>query len=224
MINDVRNIVDFILNKESRGYITPLQFNTFAKQAQQEIVDDYFYEYNKAIVGKTQRVNYKDTVTRIKEAIDAFIVAPTTMTFSGGFFNSPSNLYTTINIIYNGKEVEEVPREKLSYFLTNNVAGPSVFYPAYVKYEDKYKVYPDTIVSGVQIIYFRNPKDPNWTYEMIGGNAIFNPSKQGFQDLEIGYDDKFKIISKILKYAGLNMREPDIVGAAIALENQEDAK
>jgi len=224
MINDVRNIVDFILNKESRGYITPLQFNTFAKQAQQEIVDDYFYEYNKAIVGKTQRVNYKDTVTRIKEAIDAFIVAPTTMTFSGGFFNSPSNLYTTINIIYNGKEVEEVSREKLSYFLTNNVAGPSVFYPAYVKYEDKYKVYPDTIVSGVQIIYFRNPKDPNWTYEMIGGNAIFNPSKQGFQDLEIGYDDKFKIISKILKYAGLNMREPDIVGAAIALENQEDAK
>lgn len=224
MINDVRNIVDFILNKESRGYITPLQFNTFAKQAQQEIVDDYFYEYNKAIVGKTQRVNYKDTVTRIKEAIDAFIVAPTTMTFSSGFFNSPSNLYTTINIIYNGKEVEEVPREKLSYFLTNKVAGPSVFYPAYVKYEDKYKVYPDTIVSGVQIIYFRNPKDPNWTYEMIGGNAIFNPSKQGFQDLEIGYDDKFKIISKILKYAGLNMREPDIVGAAIALENQEDAK
>ncbi len=224
MINDVRNIVDFILNKESRGYITPLQFNTFAKQAQQEIVDDYFYEYNKAIVGKTQRANYKDTVTRIKEAIDNFIVAPTTMTFSNGFFSSPSNLYTTINIIYNGKEVEEVPREKLSYFLTNKVAGPSVFYPAYVKYEDKYKVYPDTIVSGVQIIYFRNPKDPNWTYEMIGGNAIFNPSKQGFQDLEIGYDDKFKIISKILKYAGLNMREPDIVGAAIALENQGDAK
>jgi hypothetical protein len=224
MINDVRNIVDFILNKESRGYITPLQFNTFAKQAQQEIVDDYFYEYNKAIVGKTQRANYKDTVTRIKEAIDNFIVAPTSMSFLNGFFSSPSNLYTTINIIYNGKEVEEVPREKLSYFLTNTVAGPSVFYPAYVKYEDKYKVYPDTIQTGVQIIYFRNPKDPNWTYEMIGGNAVFNPSKQGFQDLEIGYDDKFKIISKILKYAGLNMREPDIVGAAIALENQGDTK
>ena len=224
MINDVRNIVDFILNKESRGYITPLQFNTFAKQAQQEIVDDYFYEYNKAILGKSQRINYKDSVTRIKEAIDTFIVSPTNMVFSNGFFNSPSNLYTTINLIYNGKEIEEVPREKLSYFLTNKVAGPSVFYPAYVKYEDKYKIYPDTIVSGVQIIYFRNPKDPNWTYELIGGNAIFNQSKQGFQDLEIGYDDKFKIISKILKYAGLNMREPDIVGAAIALENQGDAK
>lgn len=224
MINDVRNIVDFILNKESRGYITPLQFNTFAKQAQQEIVDDYFYEYNKAILGKSQRVNYKDTVTKIKESIDTFIVSPTTMSFSNGFFNVPSDLYTTINLIYNNKEVEEVPREKLSYFLTNTVAGPSVFYPAYVRYENKYKVYPDTITSGVQIIYFRNPKDPNWTYELIGGNAIFNPSKQGYQDLEIGYDDKFKIISKILKYAGLNMREPDIVGAAIALENQGDAK
>lgn len=223
MINDIRNMVNFILNKENRGYITPLQFNTFAKQAQQEIVDDYFYDYNKAIVGRNSRINYKDILKKTKENMDVFIVAPTEMSYdeTSKTFSAPEDFYTTISLIYNGQEIEEVPREKLSYFLNNSVAGPSVFYPVYVKYEDKYRVYPDTIQDGVELIYFRNPKDPNWTYEMIGGNPVFNPSSPNFQDLEIGYDDKFELIMKILKYAGLNIREQEIVQAATAFEVQD---
>jgi hypothetical protein len=73
-------------------------------------------------------------------------------------------------------------------------------------------------------MYFRNPKDPNWTYEMVGGSPLFNQSKQGFQDFEVGFEDKFKLIVKILKYSGLNIREADIVGAAIALEDKENLK
>lgn len=226
MINDVRNMVDFILNKESRGYITPLQFNTFAKQAQQEVVDDFFYDYNKSIVGKNQRVTYKELIKRSKEGMDIFAVPPTSLTYDSGsgLFNPPSDFYTSISLMYNDKEIEEVPRDKLSYFLTNSLVGPSVFYPSYIKYNDKYKVYPETITANVKLIYFRNPKDPNWTYEMIGGNAVFNPSKSGFQDFEVGFEDKFKLITKILKYAGLNIREADVVGAAVAFENKDDAK
>jgi hypothetical protein len=77
----------------------------------------------------------------------------------------------------------------------------------------------DTINNNVKLMYFRTPKDPNWTYEMINGNPIFNPSKSGFQDFEVGFEDKFSLIIKILKYAGLNVREADIVGAAVAMEN-----
>lgn len=225
MINDIRNMVDFILNKESRGYITPLQFNTFAKQAQQEIVDDYFYDYNKAIVGRNSRVNYKDILKKTKENMDVFIMPPTDLLFSNttNLFSAPDDFYTTITLLYNNKEIEEVQRDKLFYLLENQMSSPSIFYPVYVKYNDMYKVYPETIESGVKLIYFRNPKDPNWTYEMIGGNAIFNPSKPGFQDLEIGFDDKFEIIAKILKYAGLNIRDTEIVQAAVAFENQDHA-
>ena len=31
-----------ILNKENRGYVTPAEFNTLAKQAQNEIFEGYF--------------------------------------------------------------------------------------------------------------------------------------------------------------------------------------
>lgn len=226
MINDVRNMVDFVLNKESRGYITPLQFNTFAKQAQQEVVDDYFYDYNKSLVGKNSRTNYKEIIKKAKEGMDVFAVPPTSLVFDTvtDLFKAPSDLYTAITLMYNDKEIEEIPRDKLSYFLTNTLVGPSVFYPGYIKYNNNYKVYPETIETNVKLMYFRNPKDPNWTYEMISGSPLFNQSKQGFQDFEVGFEDKFKLIVKILKYSGLNIREADIVGAAIALEDKENLK
>jgi hypothetical protein len=221
MINDVKNMVNFVLNKESRGYITPLQFNTFAKQAQQEIIDDYLSDYNKSVVGKNSRNNYKEVVSKAKEGMDAFAVPPTTLTYNSasGLFESPNDLYAFISLVYNNSEVEEVGRDKLSYFLTNPTVGPSVYYPAFVRYNNDYKVFPDTISTNVKLMYFRTPKDPNWTYEMINGNPIFNPSKSGFQDFEVGFEDKFSLIIKILKYAGLNVREADIVGAAVAMEN-----
>eukprot|EP01052_Picozoa_sp_SAG31_P068817 SAG31_NODE_27627_length_423_cov_0.527778_1_plen_55_part_10 len=46
MINSVRNTVLAILNKNNYGYISPQDFNLFAKQAQLDIFEDYFYQYN----------------------------------------------------------------------------------------------------------------------------------------------------------------------------------
>ena len=46
MINSVRNTVLSILNKNNYGYISPSDFNLFAKQAQLEIFEEYFSKYN----------------------------------------------------------------------------------------------------------------------------------------------------------------------------------
>jgi hypothetical protein len=226
MINDIYNLTKFILNKESRGYITPLQFNTFAKQAQQEIVDGYFYDYNKASVSRVARANDKQILKKTRENMDVFISQPTDLTpaYDGmaQVFNQPNDMYTTINLTYNGREIELLDRDKISYHLQDDFSGNNVFYPTYIKYANTYKVFPSTIVSGVYLTYFRTPKDPNWTYTVINDNPVFNSSLTGYQDLEIGFDDKFEITMKILKYAGLNIREADIVQAAVAFEAQDN--
>ena len=46
MINSVRNTVLSVLNKNNYGYISPSDFNLFAKQAQLDIFENYFYKYN----------------------------------------------------------------------------------------------------------------------------------------------------------------------------------
>ena len=49
MINEVRNTVLSVLNKNNYGYISPSDFNLFAENAQMEIFEEYFKNYNKAI-------------------------------------------------------------------------------------------------------------------------------------------------------------------------------
>ena len=55
MINEVRNTVMAVLNKDNNGYVTPEEFNLFARQAQLELFEEYFYDYSKAVVLMNKR-------------------------------------------------------------------------------------------------------------------------------------------------------------------------
>lgn len=77
MINSVRNTVLSVLNKNNYGYISPSDFNFYAKQAQMEIYEDYFSNYNKAIVYENQRVygtDYANVEKPIAEVLESFMV------------------------------------------------------------------------------------------------------------------------------------------------------
>ena len=41
-VNEVYQTVLYILNKEQRGYVTPAEFNSLARQAQLDIFEKYF--------------------------------------------------------------------------------------------------------------------------------------------------------------------------------------
>ena len=57
MINEVRNTVMAILNKDNNGYVTPEEFNLFAKQAQLELFEEYFYDYKNALNLQNKRLS-----------------------------------------------------------------------------------------------------------------------------------------------------------------------
>ena len=44
MINSVRETVLSVLNKNNYGYVSPQDFNLFAKQAQLDLFEDIFYQ------------------------------------------------------------------------------------------------------------------------------------------------------------------------------------
>ena len=77
MINAVRNTILAILNKNNYGYISPSDFNLFAKQAQLDIFDEYFIAYNNQINKENGRVSgtgYADIKKGYEEVIDTFSV------------------------------------------------------------------------------------------------------------------------------------------------------
>mgnify|MGYP005695999127 FL=1 len=90
MINAVRNTVLAILNKNNYGYISPADFNLFAKQAQLDIFDEYFISYNSQINKENARVSgtgYADIKKGYEEVIDTFSV-------TGTLANASTNIYT----------------------------------------------------------------------------------------------------------------------------------
>ena len=97
---------------------------------------------------------------------------------------------------------------------------PSLEFPVYNQKASLVEVYPSSIVSDIELNYIRYPKYPNWTYTSIAnGEPIYNPSISGFQDFEL-YDEEFtKLVIIILQYAGVQIRETQVV----QLEAQREA-
>ena len=76
MINSVRNTVQGVLNKNNYGYISPQDFNLYAKQAQMEIFEEYFTAYNKVINMENARMagtDYADVEQPLAEVLEYFL-------------------------------------------------------------------------------------------------------------------------------------------------------
>jgi hypothetical protein len=234
MINTVRNAVLTILSKDNRGYVTPEEFNLMAKQAQVDIFEQYFYDFSTGVVKRNARIfntGHANVPEKIEAVIDTFIVPDEPLQYNGTtdtFFlpgTNPANptqptLYKTTNLLYNNNvEVEKVNYTKLNSLLISNFMAPNVSRPIYSLKNDGIKVYPDIIVDNMTINYIRNPRDPKWTYAVLAnGEPLFNQSASDYQDFELPESDFVKIVTKILQYAGLSIRENDVV----QLVNQEE--
>lgn len=303
MINSVRNTVLSILNKNNYGYISPADFNLFAKQAQLDIFEDYFYQYNTQInkennrLGRLSGTGYADIKKGLEEVLDSFSVTSFLTRVNANIYSLPLDYYlinkifyypnqltsgtttgTTVGklddvdanflgvvsagdivvnttdstsafvtavantsltlssdiivsgenyAIYNNKniaEVERVNQDKIFYLTNSNLTAPTTQYPAYVLEANNITAYPTTIsgVSDLQTQYVRYPKDPKWTYQTLtGGQPLFDQSQADFQDFELPLSDETDLVINILKYAGLSIREGEVVQAATTQENLE---
>ena len=227
MINDVRNTVLSIISKDNRGFITPLEFNQFAKQAQLEIFGQYIFNYSNAINKQNARMHgegYTDIPKNMAEVIDSFSVL-TALGYNAGTnkFNLPVDYFFLEKVIYNNsKEVEKVSHRKILNLVNSNLTAPTAAYPVYTMDQSGILVYPTTINTNVTSQYLRYPRDPQWTYLVDGfGDPFFNPSDSNYVDFELPLDDFANLVIKILEYAGISIREQDVVSAAKAEEVQD---
>lgn len=93
MINEVRNTVLSVLNKNNYGYISPSDFNLFAENAQMEIFEDYFKNYNKAINAENARAagtDYAEIEGPIAETLEGFLVTKYLSHLGANRYSAPS--------------------------------------------------------------------------------------------------------------------------------------
>ena len=244
MIDSVRQTVLSVLNKNNYGYVSPSDFNLFAKQAQLEIFEGYFTLLNKVINAENARMSgtdYVDMNKSVQESIDIFsvtnVLAQSTTpgappnTFSVPSLATTGDDYYLLNkvLCLNGgtysAEAEAVGHSRITMLNNSLLTAPSTQYPAYVVESNDLTVFPATFntAGDVQAQYIRYPFDPKWTYNelLAGGEPVFNASNPDYQDFELPIDDEPRLVYRILQLAGMSIREGDVYQFANAEEAQQ---
>ena len=237
MINNVRKTVLSVLNKNNYGYISPDDFNMYARQAQLDVFESYFYSFNKAVNFTNQRIagtDYADLVEKIEQDIDTFHVTNAlTVNPAGGYF-APS-LTTTGDEAYMIMGLDllndagmfvggatRISNSKVRALVASNLTSPSFSSAVYTENAGTYVTYPSTSAVGdCEARYIRYPSEPKWTYLSFGnGEPLFNGSATDFQDFEVSPSEESELINKILQMAGMSIREIKVVETADKEEEQ----
>ena len=234
MINEVRNTVLAIINKNNYGYISPSDFNLYAEQAQLDIFEDYFYNYNSQVNKENSRqsgTGLADIKKGLEEVLDSFSVFGSLTQVSSNTYNLPSDYYLVQDLIYGNKIIERVSNNKIRLLLNSNLTSPTKGFPAYTlsgatstELGNTVTIHPSTIngANDVSVQYIRYPLTPKWTFQsLVGGEPIFDQNQSDYQDFELPKSDFSNLVIKILQYSGVSIREADIIQAAKSEELQD---
>ena len=239
-VNEVYTTVLTILNKEQRGYITPYEFNNLASQVQLEIFESYFETLTQQLRIGGNSSEYANRVKLLQENIATFEVEDVLNVNNLGVATLPLDVHRLgairyINYNYLPVEIEEVTRQEFNLLRRSNLTSPTKQWPMYYKIGNEVKILPinATSLDNVYTIeYVRKPKDVVWAYQVGSlGQYVYEPTipppvgtipATGSQDFEISDVDQTEVILKILAYAGVVIRDPQIIQAASAAAQQQD--
>ncbi len=152
------------------------------------------------------------------------------------YFLPPSNLHRIGTVIYKDeKEIERVERNDLLQINMSALTKPSTTYPVYL-YEQAIEgvsgvntgqshiyVYPKTITSAsdISISYVRKPADVKWGFTVGSlGQYVYNPSTS--TQFELLNTEQNEVILRILAYAGIVIKDPQITQSAASAVQAEE--
>jgi len=136
----------------------------------------------------------------------------------------PKQFYRLGTVIYSAgalpiQELQRVGGSELYHLLGSNLTKPSTKYPIYTYKNNYINVYPTSIQSGISVNYLRKPIAPVWNF--TGTNQyVFSPTSSN--NFELHSSEQTELILKILLYAGVVIRDPEIVQVAASQVQQQE--
>ena len=219
-------------NSDIRGNVKPTDLRLALYDVVNEIVEEYFYEVNRMLNRENRGLingGFENIPDRIREKILYFLVEDVELNYAAPYFELPTDLRYIDSVFYQENNEVEFCKHNKEFKLLLNYADtlPTNTNPIGLRVGNKIKVAPTTIVDEVTISYLRNPLIPNWTYTVVGGAELFNPSAPDFQDIDLHPSEENRVVLATLKRFGVNLKETDLTQMTAAREqidfNQDNA-
>jgi len=226
-IDTVYQRVLALANKEQRGYITPLEYNLLANQAQLEVFEQYFYDLNQFKRQPSETATFSDMEELIENKLALFTTV-TNLTNAATVY--PLNYRTgrifvvvgavnyeaksiDINELRNllGSQFHAEGLEKNPVYIKSNMSGRDI-----EVYDHSGLITQNNRVS-CEII--TEPAKVEWAYNVIGEKALYNAGPS--IDFQLHDSEENNLVIKILKLAGVIIKHPDVIGVTSQEEGKE---
>ena len=207
-IDEVYKFVQFMANKEQRGYVKPSEFNMLAKRAQLDVIKEKVGKPSPA----TGVIGFKDTA-QLSDELYPVTVFETNLTVSGNLFTFPADYLHFVSLRYGGNSVEMISLGELYKRKRSSLISPTGEYPLGVIEANGVRIFITTVTSDTtytaRLNYIKKPSDPNWAYTTVNNIEIYNSSNS--TQLTLADSTHKEIANRILGYIGVNLREADII-------------
>ena len=234
-IDTVYQRVLALANKEQRGYITPLEFNLMANQAQQLIFEQYFYDLNQAKRSESDITSFSDMEELIENKLAPFTTISslqdqaTTYPRINQTTNNPQgdpDYYRTGKIHVFEHEATKVSsieftNIKKSNFHAYGLLKSPIYRDSILPFKDVevYNGQSAALGTGdVTVEIIKRPEKAEWGYDVIAEKALYNASRS--TNFQLHESEETELVFKILESAGIIINKPGLAQVAA----QEDIK
>ena len=246
-VNTVYQTVLLILNKEQRGYMTPVEYNRIATQSQLDIFEQYFEDLNQQLRVPQVDLDYSDRQLNIDEKISPFKTFGN-CTYNSGVWELPTTDTYSNTIVYDGQEpsanqvsfyklgtvtynpvtgfpveLQRLPRNEFYNIQKSPLTASTKDFPTYLYENKKLYVRPTTITQAgdITVDFLRKPKNIVWAFT-TGAQGQYIYDSANSQNFELQESEQTRLVLKILLYAGIIIRDPQVVQAAASEVQQNE--
>lgn len=228
MIDRVYQTVKMLANSEVRGNMKPADFDKALFNVITEKIEEYPFDLNRwdnresrGLVGNGSG----DLPEVIAEKMDYYLKSET-LAYASGKFSFPPDLRYIDSVFYDGlSEIERCKNASEFFHLKKfRHTQPSTDFPIGLRIANTLEILPVSIIENVTMYYRRNPRMPKWTYVVVNGAELFNPSASDFSDIDMHPSEEDDIVARLCIKFGINLKEPDLQAAGQSNEVQEFSK
>jgi hypothetical protein len=215
-IDTVYQRVLALANKEQRGYITPLEYNLMANQAQLAVFEQYFYDLDQAKRKPSDSTTFSDMTELIKSKLAPFTTIQAVLSGASVY---PLN-YRIGKIYAHNYEVKLVSLNDVrnlldSPFHRTALAKNPVYIEARNPNQD-IRVYDGLgptgrMTGGVSCEVITMPGKVEWGYDVVGEKALYNGALTRTTHFAHHESDETELVLKVLEMAGVIIQDPGLI-------------
>jgi len=206
-VDKVFRFVQFVSNKESRGWVAPEEFNIAAEVSQ--------------IAAYSKREAVFLASKQILNDMRPFMKMSAGITPASGLCAYPADLrhFNAGWMDADFQEITELTQAELAPAMKSLVEPPTASYPAGVQRDTGLQLYPVSISADIRMEYIASPTAPEWAYTVVSGRPVYaSGSSTDFVFDEILF---MEIAMLVLSNIGINLGMENVAQYGMAFNQQK---